>query len=136
MPPASTPPIRDPRVWPALVPAIALMLLGLVFILAPGWGAALFGLPAPAGEAVAWLAVVGIRDLAFGAYVLALAAFASRDAVALVLGITALIPLGDIALLLAIRGAGAGWHLLPHLASCTIMAAAALWVLFGARPAR
>ena len=73
------PPIRDARDWPALAPALALVALGVVFVAAPGWGAAIFGLPAPEGTAAAWIAVVGRRDLAFGGYVLALALISTAD---------------------------------------------------------
>ena len=105
------------------------MALGAVFIAAPGWGAAIFGLPAPEGSAAAWVAVVGLRDLAFGGYVLALALFSTRRAVGLVLGTTVLIPLGDTAVLLAVRGVSAPAHLLLHVASGCVLAAAAAWML-------
>jgi Domain of unknown function (DUF4267) len=127
--PIQQPPIRDAAAWPALAPALALVALGVVFIAAPGWGAAVFGLPAPEGSAAAWIGVVGLRDLAFGGYVLVLALFSTRRAVGLVLGTTALIPLGDTAVLLAVRGFSAPGHLLLHLASACVMAAAAAWML-------
>ena len=106
------------------------MALGVVFIASPRTGAAVFGLPAPEGHGAAWVAVVGLRDLAFGGYVLALALFSTRHAVALVLGTTVLIPLGDV--LLAVRGFSSLGHLLLHLASAGVMAAAAAWLLRGA----
>jgi hypothetical protein len=46
-----------------------------------------------------------------------------------VLGTTVLIPLGDTAVLLAVRGFSAPGHLLLHLASACVMAAAAAWML-------
>ena len=113
---------------PALAPALALVALGVVFIVSPRTGAAVFGLPAPEGHGTAWVAVVGLRDLAFGGYVLALALFSTRHAVALVLGTTVLIPLGDVLVLLAVRGFSSPGHLLLHLASGGVMAAAA-WLL-------
>ncbi len=122
-------PIRDPRSWPALLLAAGLMALGALFIVAPGVGAEIFGLPRPEGEAAAWLAVVGTRDLVFGGYVLALAAFGSGRAVGIVLAVTALIPVGDMLILLAVRGAGASLHLLPHLLSAAVVAAVAAWTL-------
>jgi hypothetical protein len=105
------PPILDPAAWPALAPAVALMVLGVVFIAAPGLGGAIFGMPAPEGDGAAWLAVVGLRDFAFGGYVLALAL------------------LGDVLILLALRGLSSPGHLLLHLASAGVMAAAAAWML-------
>ena len=110
--------------------ALALVALSVVFVAAPRWGAAVFGLPAPEGNsAAAWIAVVGLRDPAFGGYVLALALFSTRRAVGLVLGTTVLIPLGDTAVLLAVRGFSARGHLLLHVASGCVMVAAAAWML-------
>jgi hypothetical protein len=126
----TTMPIRDPRCWPALLLAAGLMALGGVFILAPGVGADIFGLPRPEGEAAAWLAVVGLRDLVFGGYVVALAVWGSRRALGIVLAVTALIPVGDIAVLLAVRGPAAGWHLLLHLLSAAVVSAVAAWTLW------
>ena len=125
------PPIRDPAAWPALAPPLALIGLGLLFILLPRPGAALFGLPLPEGPAgaAAWLAVVGLRDLVFGGYALLLALLSTARAVGLVLALTVLIPLGDIAILLAVRGLDAPGHLLLHLASGCVLAAAAAWML-------
>jgi hypothetical protein len=121
--------IRDPSVWPAFGVAVALTGLGLLFILKPAWGAALFGLPAPEGPMAAWIAVVGMRDLAFGGYVLALLRFATLRAAGIVLAVTALIPVADVLILLRVHGPDAGWNLLPHLASFAITGLAAIWTL-------
>ncbi|MFC7543794.1 DUF4267 domain-containing protein [Siccirubricoccus deserti] len=83
----------------------------------------------PRGGGAAWLAVVGLRDLAFGGYILALARLSTRCAVGVVLGVTAVIPLGDVLILLAVRGLSSPGHLLLHLASAGVMAAAAAWML-------
>lgn len=122
--------LRHPRCWPALALVLGLAALGLVFIAAPRVGATIFGLPAPEGEALAYLSVIGLRDLAFGGYTLGLLLRRDRGAVAVVLAVTLLIPLGDMAVLLAVRGMAAGWHLLPHALSGTAVAVAA-WL---ARP--
>ncbi len=100
-----------------------------LFIASPHTGAAVFGLPAPEGHGAAWVAVVGLRDLAFGGNVLALALLSIRHAVDLVLGTTVLIPLGDVLVLLAVRGFSSPGQLLLHLASAGLMAAAAAWLL-------
>ena len=105
------------------------MALGAVFIASPRFGAAIFGLPAPDRHGAAWIAVVGLRDLAFGGYVLALALFSTGRAVGLVLGTTVLIPLGDVLVLLAVQGFSSPGHLLLHLASAAVVAAAAAWML-------
>ena len=114
--------------WIVLAPAVGLLLIGVVFLASPQTGAAIFGVPAPPGSEP-YLIAIGLRDIAFGLYVLALALLASRRAVGLVLGITVLIPLGDIALVAATRGWSAWRHLLLHAASGTYMAAASWWTL-------
>jgi Domain of unknown function (DUF4267) len=122
----SVPPWRDPATWPALVLACVFVALGGLLVAAPRWGGAVYGLPAPEGETAAWPAIVGIRDLVFGLYLLALAVTASRRALAVVLGVTVLIPVGDVLLLLVVRGGDVPpGSLLLHLASAGVLAAAA-----------
>jgi hypothetical protein len=127
--------VRNLTTWIILAPAIGLLFLGVLFIVRPRLGAALFGMPAPEGAGPAYLAAIGIRDLAFGLYIAALGLFATRRAVGLVLAITVLIPVGDILILFAERGLAAGVHLLLHGVSGLYMAGAALWVLRGPRAA-
>lgn len=123
-------PVRGLADWLALLPAIGLLGLGLLFVAAPRLGAVLFGLPPPeeSQATLAWLRALGLRDLAFGTYVLVLALCAGRRAAGLVLGVTVLIPLGDIVLVAAASGPGA-WQLLLHAASGAYMAGAAFFLL-------
>jgi hypothetical protein len=105
------------------------VLLGILFILAPRTGAALFGLPAPEGRALGYLPAIGLRDLAFGLYLYALNRTAPPRALGLVLAITVLIPVGDIAILALERGAESPGHLLLHGLSGLAMMLASAWVL-------
>ena len=122
-------PLGRPSTWIVLAPAIGLVLLGLLFIARPTAGAAIFGIPAPDWPGRWYLVAIGLRDLAFGLYVLALALFASARAVGLVLAITVLIPAGDIVIVALERGLASPLHLALHAASGTYMAAASAWVL-------
>lgn len=125
--------IRDAATWILLAPAIGLVLLGVVLIVSPGLGATIFGLPAPDGLARGYLPALGIRDIAFGGYIVALAALSGRRAVGIVLLVTVLIPAGDIALLLAERGLfgpeASPLHLLVHAASGAYVGCTGLWAL-------
>ena len=103
------------------------VLLGLLFLTAPRLGAALFGLPAPEGSAFGYLPAIGLRDLAFGLYLAALAWTAPR-ALALILGITVLIPVGDVLIVAFARGLDSPAHLLLHAASALTLAGAAAWL--------
>ncbi|WP_207540209.1 DUF4267 domain-containing protein [Sabulicella rubraurantiaca] len=113
----------------ALSPAVVLAALGVLFVVAPRAGAAVFGLPAPEGDALGYLRAIGIRDLAFGGYVLALAWLAGRRAAGIVLAITLLIPVSDLALILSIRGFDSPLHLLLHAASGIYVGLAAMILL-------
>jgi hypothetical protein len=121
--------------WLVLAPAVALVLLGVVLILAPKMGAAIFGIPAE-GPALGYLPAIGLRDIAFGSYVLALAALSGRHAVGIVLAVTTLIPAGDLVLILAERGLSSPAHLLLHGVSGIYIGTAALWALTGAGAGR
>jgi hypothetical protein len=110
--------------------------LGLLFILAPHLGAALFGLPAPDGPSLGYLPVIGLRDLAFGLYLFALARLATARAVAAVLAITVLIPAGDVAIVAMERGLSSPGHLLLHAMSGATMAAGAAWLFHQSRTHR
>ncbi len=101
--------------------------LGIIFLVAPRLGALVFGVPAPEGEALVYLPVIGLRDLAFGLYLAALAMLASRRTVGIVLGLTVLIPVGDMILLALTRGLAP--QLALHLLSGLAVGGVALWLL-------
>jgi hypothetical protein len=121
--------IADFRTWLVIAPAIGLVLLGVALVASPALGAAIFGLPLPPGSAAGYVPAIGVRDIVFGLYILALAWFSSRRAVGIVLALTALIPLGDILVLVVHTGLSSPWHLALHAVSGLYMAAAATWVL-------
>ena len=100
-----------------------------MLIVAPRLGAAIFGLPAPEGAGIGYVVAIGVRDIAFGLYILALAWFAGRRAVGITLAVTVLIPIGDILVLVVHTGLSSPWHLALHALSGLYMAAAAAWVL-------
>jgi hypothetical protein len=126
---ARSPGASDVATFVAIAPAVALVLLGVILIVAPRLGAAIFGLPAPEGPAMGYVPAIGVRDIAFGLYVLALAWFSGRRAAGIVLAITVLIPIGDILVLLALTGLSSPGHLALHAASGVYMSGAAAWLL-------
>jgi hypothetical protein len=101
--------------------------LGVVFLVAPSFGAGIFGVPAPEGEARVYLPVIGLRDLAFGLYLAALAILASRRTVGIVLAISVLIPVGDMILLAQTRGLAP--QLALHALSGLAVGGVAAWLL-------
>ncbi len=121
-------PLGEPSTWFVFALSALFVGLGLLFVLAPRLGAALFGLPAPEGQSFGYLPAIGLRDLAFGLYLFALARLATARAVATVLAITVLIPAGDVAIVAVERGFSSPGHLLLHAASGATMAAGAAWL--------
>ena len=118
--------------WPALLLPAVLVALGVVFLAAPRLGAAIFGLPAPEGAARGWLPALGLRDLAFGGCALLLGGLGERRALGLLLVCLAVIPIGDIAILLAVVGMVP--QLALHAGSFAACIGSAVWVLRGASP--
>jgi hypothetical protein len=119
----------EPSTWLVLALAAVFVALGVLFIAAPALGAALFGVTASDATTLAYVDAIGFRDLAFGLYLLALARLSDRRAVGVVLGLTTLIPIGDVIIVAVMRGLSSPGHLLLHAGSGAVMAGASLWLL-------
>lgn len=123
---------REPVTWALLGLGALFCGLGLFFLLLPGPGAELFGLPAAAAETRSYARAVALRDIALALYLVLQTLFAPRRAVLILLAATMVIPIGDLMLLLTSPGAELGrWPL--HLASAACFAGTALWVRTSAR---
>ena len=113
----------------AVVLDLFIAFIGARFLLAPRTAAAGYGVPAePAGDG-AYLAVKGLRDLSLGVMGLALLAFAGVRAEAWFMLVAALIPLGDMVIVLRHGGTRAvafGIHLAT--AVVVLISAALLFV--------
>ena len=95
----------------AVVLNLFIIFIGVRFLLVPEAAAAGYGVPAPAG---AFLSVKGVRDLAYGLVGLALLAFVGTQAEAWFMLVVALVPLGDMVIVLRNGGTKAvafGIHL-------------------------
>jgi hypothetical protein len=120
---------REPSAWLVWSLAGIFVGLGLLFLIAPRAGAALFGLPAPEGMSLGYMVAIGLRDLAFGLYLLILSLISTRRVLGLIFGTTMLIPIGDVVIVAVERGFDSPGHLLLHGASAAMMAAASVWLL-------
>jgi hypothetical protein len=89
----------------------------------------LFGLAAPEGEGFGYLPAIGLRDLAFGVYLLILSFTATLRILGLIFAATLVIPTGDLIVVASARGSGAILNLLLHGVSALVMAGASLWLL-------
>ena len=90
----------------ALLAAVGIMAIGVMYLLRPRAMTRNFGLPLPeAGPNVAWwLRLKGSRDIVSGLVVLALLAWGGPRLLGTVLLIEAMIPIGDMSLVLAAKG--------------------------------
>ena len=88
----------------AWIGALAITAIGLAYLTKNATNAAGFGLPAsPAPEARGWWQVKGIRDVTTGLLVVVFT-FAARDQLALLVLLLAVIPLGDMCIVLSNGG--------------------------------
>ncbi|MGX4768869.1 DUF4267 domain-containing protein [Bradyrhizobium guangdongense] len=111
--------------------ALAIIAIGTLYVARPLTATQSFGLPLP-GEAANiawWLRLKGVRDIASGLTVLALIMWGTPSAVGIVLLVEAVIPLGDMLVILSAKGSiksALGMHGLT--AVIMILTAAALIV--------
>ncbi len=85
--------------------ALGITLVGARYLLAPVASAATFGLPAWPREALAsWLNLKGVRDIGVGLLTLAMLVAAPTTTLGWFLLVTAVIPAGDMLVVLRYRG--------------------------------
>jgi hypothetical protein len=90
----------------ALLVALAIIAIGIGYVASPTTMTRSFGLPLPEnGTNVAWwLRLKGVRDIAAGLAVLAFMAWGAPSGVGLILLVEAIIPVGDMLVILAAKG--------------------------------
>jgi len=86
--------------------ALAIIVIGALYVSRPRAATRSFGLPLPEdGPNIAWwLRLKGVRDIGSGLIVLAMMMWGGPHAVGIVLLVAALIPIGDMLVILAARG--------------------------------
>ncbi len=90
----------------ALLLALAIIAIGIGYVASPRTMTRSFGLPLPeAGSNIAWwLRLKGVRDIVLGLAVLAFMACGAPRAVGILLLVEAIIPAGDMLVILAAKG--------------------------------
>ena len=94
-----------PLILAALM-AVGIIVIGCFYLVSPERILGTFGLKPPASDADtrAWLRPKGIRDVAAGLLVLTMMLAASRELVGIALLVDAIIPLGDMSIILGSGG--------------------------------
>lgn len=90
----------------AYLATVAIIAIGAMYLLNPIAATRSFGLPLPeAGANTAWwLRLKGVRDVVSGTVVLAMIAWGGPRVLGIVLFVEALIPVGDMSMILLSRG--------------------------------
>ena len=90
----------------ALLVAVAIIAIGTQYIVSPLTATRSFGLPLPEnGTNIAWwLRLKGVRDIVSGLTVLAFMMWGAPSGVGLILLVEAIIPVGDMPVILAAKG--------------------------------
>ena len=117
----------------AVLLAVAIIAIGTQYLVSPTAATRSFGLPLPEhGTNIAWwLRLKGVRDIASGLTVLAFMAWGVPREVGLILLVEAVIPIGDMLVILAAKGStksAFGMHGL----TAVIMVLAAIPMMSGA----
>lgn len=116
----------------ALLAAVGIIGIGTMYLLQPRMMSQNFGLPVPeeGRNTTWWLRLKGTRDVVSGLVVVALMVWGSPMVLGIVLLIEAIIPAGDMSLILAAKGS-AKTAFSVHGLTATLMVAGAIPLLMG-----
>ena len=110
--------------------AVGVVVIGCLYLTSPQRVSGSFGLKPPAYDAdtLAWLRLKGIRDIAAGLLVLALMLTADRRSLGIALLVLAVIPLGDMSIILGSGGSRSKAFSI-HGVTCAVMVIAGLLLI-------
>ena len=117
----------------ALLVALAIIAIGTQYVASPTTATRSFGLPLPEEGANIpwWLRLKGVRDIVSGLIVLAFMALGDLRAVGIILLVEAIIPVGDMLVILAAKGSARSAFGI-HGLTAVLMVLAAIPMLIGA----
>jgi hypothetical protein len=118
----------------ALLLALAIIAIGTQYLVNPTTATRSFGLPLPEnGANIAWwLRIKGVRDIASGLTVLAFIAWGAPRGIGIILLVEAIIPVGDMLLILAAKGSTRSAFGI-HAPTAVLMVLTAIPMLIGGR---
>jgi hypothetical protein len=114
----------------AALMAVSIMVIGCFYLVSPERISGTFGLKPPATDpdTRAWLRPKGIRDIAAGLVVLTMMLAASRELVGMALLVEAIIPLGDMSIVLGSGGSKSKAFSI-HGVTCAVMIVVSLLLI-------
>ena len=114
----------------AALMAVAIIVIGCFYLISPERISGTFGLKPPASDADtrAWLRPKGIRDVVAGLVVLTMMLTADARIVGVVLLVEAIIPLGDMSIVLGSGGSKSKAFSI-HGVTCAVMLLVGLWLI-------
>ena len=109
--------------------AVSVIIIGCFYLVFPERMTGSFGLkpPAPDDDTRAWLRLKGIRDVVSGLVVLAMMLTADRRLVGIALLVEAVVPLGDMSIILGSGGSKAKAFSI-HGVTCAVMLVVGVWL--------
>ena len=118
-----------PLILAALI-AVAIIVIGCFYLASPDRISGTFGLKPPSSDADtrAWLRPKGIRDVASGLIVLTMMLVADRRLVGTTLLVLAIIPLGDLSIILG-SGGSKRTAFSVHGVTCAVMLVVGLFLI-------
>ena len=119
-----------PLILAALL-AVGIIVIGCFYLLSPERVSGTFGLKPPASDAdtLAWLRPKGIRDVVAGLVVLTMMMTADTRLVGIALLVEAVIPLGDMSIILA-SGGSRSRAFSVHGVTCAVMLVIGLLLIY------
>ena len=114
----------------AVLVAVGIVVIGCFYLVSPQRISGTFGLKPPASDADtrAWLRPKGIRDVAAGLLVLTMMLTADRRMVGIALIVLAIIPFGDMSIILG-SGGSRSTAFSVHGVTCAVMLVAGLLLI-------
>jgi hypothetical protein len=118
----------------ALLLAVAIIAIGTQYVVSPRAATRSFGLPLPEDGANIpwWLRLKGVRDIASGLTVLSLMAWGDLRGAGIVLLVAAIIPVGDMLMILAAKGSARSAFGM-HAVTAVVMVLTAIPLMMGVR---
>jgi hypothetical protein len=110
--------------------AVSIIVIGFFYLVSPERMTGSFGLKPPASDADtrAWLRLKGTRDIVSGLIVLTMMLAADRRLVGITLLVIAIVPLGDMSIVLGSGGSKSKAFSI-HGVTCAVMLVVGLWLI-------